>query len=526
MPHIRLALLLVLAPSVAPAAEPLRTVIDRELKAAWEREKIAPAPRSSDSVFLRRIHLDLVGTVPTLAETNAFLADTDPKKREKLIDKLLADPRYATAQMQLWDIAFFGRVPQNYEAVQKRPAFQAWLAKQFADNVSYDKWIKELMLAEQPGSETFWVQYRGQPEEMAVAVSRLFLGTQLQCARCHDHPYEKWTQKDFFGLAGFFVRLVVQESGSGPMRKFTIGEKSSGDVLFAGNVKELKPGRRGDPVKPRFLGSKMDLEEPPTPKDFKEPTPKANEKMPKPSFSRRAKFAEWISSKENPYLAKAAANRIWAQFMGRGLIHPIDDIRTDSTASHPALFAALTDGLVEHNYDLKWLMREIANSESYQLAMHGPSKEAMPRWFEQGRIRPLTMEEIVASLRVVTRFDQPGDKPPELGWEYYRIYFGEPLDGLGEFQGSLKEHLFWNNSEHIRRFIQRKKGNLLEEMVTSKDPVEKKVEKLFLTIHHRLPTPTEAKTVAEYLSGKEKPETLFEEVIWALVNTSEFRFNH
>ena len=526
MPRIGLFVLLAFLPATAFAAEPLRVVVDRELKAAWEREKITPAPRSSDSAFLRRIYLDLVGTVPTLAETNDFLIDTDPKKREKLIDKLLADPRFGTAQMQLWDVAFFGRVPQNYEAVQRRPAFQAWLAKQFADNVPYDKWIKELMLAEQPGSETFWVQYRGQPEEMAVAVSRLFLGTQLQCARCHDHPYEKWTQKDFFGLAGFFVRLVVQESGSGPTRMFTIGEKGSGDVLFAGSVKDAKPGRRGDPVKPRFLGSKSDLDEPPTPKDFKEPTPKANEKMPKPAFSRRAKFAEWISSKDNPYLAKAAANRIWAQFMGRGLIHPIDDIRTDSVASHPALFQALTDGLIEHKYDLKWLMREIANSEAYQLAMHGPSPEAMPKWFEQARIRPLSMEELIASLRVVTRFDQPGDKPPELGWEYYRIYFGSPTNGVGDFQGSLSEHLFWNNAEHIRRFIQRKKGNLLEEMTTSKDPVEKKVEKLFLAIHHRLPTPTEAKTVTEYLSGKDKPEVLFEEVIWALLNSSEFRFNH
>lgn len=424
----------------------------------------------------------------------------------------------------MWDLAFFGRTPPNFDAVNKRPLFKAWLAKQFADNVPYDKWVKELILAETPGTEMFFVQFRGQPEEMTVAVSKLFLGTQLQCARCHDHPYEKWTQKDFFALTGFFVRLVVQESGSGATRAFTLGEKVSGEVLFSGSVKEQKPGRKGDPVKPKFLGSKAELDEPPTPKDFKEP--KGEGKLPKPAFSRKAKFAEWISSKDNPYLAKAATNRVWAQFMGRGLIHPIDDIRTDSVASHPALFAALTDGLVEHNYDLKWLIREIAKSESYQLAMHGPSKDASPKWFEQARVRPLSMEELVASLRVVNRFDQPGDKPPELGWEYFRIYFGDPVNGLGDFQGSLSEHLFWNNSEHIRRFITRKKGNLLEEMATSKDPVEKKVEKLFLTIHHRSPTPTEAKTVIEYLSDKEKPETLFEEVIWSLVNTSEFRFNH
>jgi hypothetical protein len=213
MPLRFVILALTLSPATAGAAEPLRTSIDKELKAAWQRETITPAPRSSDSTFLRRIYLDLVGTLPTYEETTAFLADTDSKKREKLIDKLLADSRFAAAQAQVWDLAFFGRFPANYDSVNKRPAFKAWLTKQFADNVPYDQWLKQLILAEQPGSEMFYVQFRGQPEEMTVAISRLFLGTQLQCARCHDHPYEKWTQKDFFGLTGFFVRLVVQESG-------------------------------------------------------------------------------------------------------------------------------------------------------------------------------------------------------------------------------------------------------------------------------------------------------------------------
>jgi hypothetical protein len=519
------SLLIGLFPALASAEEPLRTVIDRELQAAWAREKISPAPKSTDSAFLRRVHLDLIGTIPTIEETTAFLADTDAKKREKLIDKLLADPRLATGQAQVWDLAFFGRFPANYDSVYKRPTFKAWLAKNFADNVPYDQWLKELILAEKPGTETFYVQFRGQPEEMTVAISKLFLGTQLQCARCHDHPYEKWTQKDFFGLTGFFVRLVVSESGSGANRKFDIGEKSSGEVLFTGPVKEQKPGQKGVPVKPRFLGGK-DLDEPPTPKDFKEKVPKGGEKLPKPAFSRKAKFAEWIASKDNPYLARAAANRIWAQFMGRGLIHPIDDIRTDSVASHPELLKALTDGLVAHKFDLKWLIREIVNSDAYQLAMHGPSKEALPKWFEQARIRPLSAEEIVASIRVSTKFDQPGDKPPEIVWDYFYRYFGEPTNGLGDFQGSLSEHLFWNNSDQIRRFIQRKKGNLLDQMALSKEPPEKNVERIFLSIYHRPPNPTEAAKVLKYMQQKDKPEALYEEVIWVLLNSSEFRFNH
>jgi hypothetical protein len=264
MPRLSLPitpLILLLPTGPAHASEPLRTVVDAELKAAWDREGISPAPRSTDSEFLRRVYLDLVGTVPTYDETIAFLADADPTKREKLIDKLLDDPRFATAQADVWDLTMFGREPPNFGSVQKRDGFKAWLAKQFADNVPYNVWVRDLMLAEKPGPEMFLVQFRNQPEEATVAITKIFLGTQLQCARCHDHPYDVWTQKDFYGMAGFFVRLVVQESGSGNKRIFSIGEKRTGEVLFSGSVREQKPGRKGDPVKPKFLGGK-ELDEP------------------------------------------------------------------------------------------------------------------------------------------------------------------------------------------------------------------------------------------------------------------------
>src|SRR6185312_8367308 len=199
----------------------------------------------------------------------------------------------------------------------------------------------------------------------------------------------------------------------------------------------------------------------------------------------------------------------------------------DSEASHPVLLKAITDGLAEHRFDLKWLIREIVLSDGYQLAMHGPSKEALPKWFEQARIRPLSAEELVAAMRVATMYDQPGDKKPEITWDYFTRYFGEPVNGLGDFQGSLSEHLFWNNSEHVRRFIQRKKGNLIDTLIASKEPVDKKVERLFLAIYQRLPNPTEADLIAKHLQLKDdKPEALYEEAIWALINSSEFRFNH
>jgi hypothetical protein len=473
--------LVILLPSAARAEEPLRAVIDREVRAAWTAQKVTPAAKSTDAEFLRRVYLDLVGQPPTYDETTKFLADKDEKKREKLIDALVARPEFATAQANVWDLALFGRRPGNFSDTYRRPAFQKWFTRQFADGVAYDKWVKALLLAEQPGSETFYVQFRGAPDEATVAVTRIFLGTQLQCAKCHDHPFDAWTQKDFYGMSGFFVRLVVQEAGSGNARTFTIGEKGSGEVLFSGNAKDQAPGKKGEPIKPKFLGGPA-LDEPPLPKDYKEPPyPKAGEKLPKPAFSRKEKLASWVTSAENPYFAKAAVNRVWAQFMGRGIVHPIDDFN------------------------------------AYQLGGAGASKEALPKHFERARVRPLSAEEIVGSLRTVTSFEV-NPKEPNANWEYFLRAFGEPTNGLGEFQGSLSEHLFLNNSDQVRAFIRRKKGNLTDQILTSTEPWEKRVERMYLAVLNRPPKPKEVEAFVSFIKREPKPDAAVEDAIWVLLN--------
>jgi hypothetical protein len=524
MPRFRSALALVpLLGGPAFAEQPLRTVIDAELKAARAREKVTPAPRAGDAAFLRRVYLDLVGTAPTYEETVAFLADTDPKKREKLIDKLLADPRFAAAQANVWDQVLFGRHPAGGDATRKRDTFKAWLAKQFAGDVPYDVWVRDLLLAEKPGPEMYYVQFRNQPEEATIAVSRVFLGTQLGCAKCHDHPFDSWTQKDFYGMTGFFVRLVVQDGGG---KAFTIAEKSTGEVLFSGTAKDQAPGKKGDPVKPKFLGG-PELAEPPVPKDFKEP---AGAKLPKPLFSRKAKLAEWVAAADNPYFARAAANRVWAQFMGRGIVHPVDDFTEKNEPSHPALLKALTDGLVAHKFDLKWLIREVVNSEAYQLAGTGPVADALPKWYERARVRPLSAEELMAAMRAVTGYDADpkaaAAKLPNAGEEYFLRFFGEPTNGTGEFQGGLSEHLFLNNAEQVRMFARRKPGNLADKLLVANESAESKVDRLFLSVLQRLPGDKERAAFAAHLGRGAKPEAAVEDVIWVLLNGSEFRFNH
>ena len=442
---------------------------------------------------------------------------------------MLADPRYATNQANVWNLVLFGRRPANLENDRKREGFKKWLTSQFEKNVPYDQIMRELLLADQEGSETFYVQFRGQPEEATVAVSRLFLGTQLQCARCHDHPFENWTQRDFYGMAGFFVRLVVLDTND-PKKKYTLAEKGTGEVLFTGAVKDQKPGQKGEPIKPKFLSGPA-LDEPPTPKDYKDP-PQGTKTYPKPPFSRKEKLAAWVATPENPFFTRAVANRVWAQFLGRGLVHPVDRLGEKDEAGNAALLKVLAKQLVDHKYDLKWYIRELVNTRTYQLAADGAVTEALPPSFERARVRPLSAEELMAVMRQATSFDVgPMAKPeaplPNAGDEYFLRFFGEPTNGLGDFQGSLAEHLFLNHSDQVRSLIRRRKGNLADTLAISTDPWEARVERLFLAVLTRLPKPAEQKRFVAHLTADPKAsDALLEEAIWVLLNTAEFRFNH
>lgn len=526
---VGLGLLACLGTAVQAAELPLRQVIDAQVQAAWKKENLKPAPKSDDATFLRRVHLDLVGTIPTHDEAKQFLDDADGQKRDKLITRLLDDPRFARNQATLWDLTIFGRNPPGGDTTRNRTQFREWLTGKFAQNEPLDRWVRALLLAEEEGSELFYAAYSNKPEDLTEAFSRTFLGTQLQCARCHDHPYTDLKQRDFYGMAGFFVRLVVMDqgtSGSGEkqVKKFKIGEKGSGDVLFAGNMKEAKPGKKGEPVKPAFLRG-VALEEPPLPAGYKEPEFKTGTKsFPKPEFSRKEKLAEWATASANPYFARAAVNRVWGQFMGRGIVHPVDDFEADNKPLLPALLDSLTQQFVAHQFDLKWLIGELVRSEAYQLASTGAAKEALPKFHERARLRPLSAEEIAAAL--ATAGGDPSPKGDGVTSDYFRRYFGEPTNGQGEFQGRLSEHLFLNNSDNIRTFLRRKKGNLADSILLSTEPWEQRVERMFLAALTRLPTPAERDKFVAYLQSDPKPEALVEEAIWVLVNLSEFRFNH
>jgi hypothetical protein len=530
-------LLLALAAFTRADDRPLRESIDEAVQQAWTREGLTPSQPASDAEFLRRVSLDLIGVIPTAAEAKEYLDDPDDTKHARLIDRLLSDPRYARHQAEVWDLMLFGRHPPGHQT-DKRDGFQRWLGEQFAKRRPYNQWVGDILQAEgnsvEHGAPMYLVQYNRAPEDAAVAIAEQFLGVQLQCARCHDHPYESWTQLDFYGMAAFLARIQVVEVGKQDgLTKFAIGEKSTGDVLFSGPAIDQKPGQKGEPVGPKYLNGEA-LSEPELPADWDEPRNFASGEMPKsPFFSRKDRLAEWVASPDNPWLARAVVNRVWAQFLGRGIVHPVDDLSEFNTPSHPELLKLLERELMAHDFDLTWLIRELVHSRAYRLSSAGSVEEARPQWFQQARWRPLSAEELIDSWRVATGYDgaqklagrEPKGRFDGVTSGYMMSFFGEPTDGVGNFQGGLHEHLYLNNGE-VTRLITMEPGGLCHTLLNRDDPWESRVEDLFLATLSRRPTQEETARVVSYITEADRPEERLREAVWALLTGSEFRFNH
>lgn len=529
---------IVVLPIVA-CGQKLRHEIDKHVEAGWKANNVTPAERATDAEFVRRLYLDLLGVIPSYDEAIAFLDDPAPDKREKLIRHLLDHPRFGVHQADVWDLVYFGRNPPSSRA-RDRSGFKTWLQDQFAKNVPYDVWAREILRADgntvEQGAPMFYVQYGESAEDATQAVTQKFLGVQLQCARCHDHPFDEWSQLDFYGTAAFLARLQIVDVGKkNKQSAFAIGEKNLGDVLFTGPASEQAPGQKGEPVKPKFLhGDSLDEME--LPEDFKEDRRFPSGKPPeKPKFSRKDALADWITRSDNPYFARAVANRIWAQFMGKGIVHPVDNLSPSNSPSHPELLDALSESLVEHKFDLKWFITEILNSKTYQLSASGSEADAKPLWYQRARYRPLSAEELLESWVLASGYDKVLDaskqKPEErfkvrgITWDYVRNSFAKPNDGVGNFQGGMHEHLYLNNGQ-VRQLISDKPGSLREAITNPNISWEQRVERLYVQVLSRRPSPAEVDKFVEFLSAEDDPKGRAHDAIWTLMTCSEFRFNH
>jgi hypothetical protein len=482
-------------------------------KHAWDnlqRLGIAPAGLADDATFLRRVYLDAIGTLPTVAEARAFLTDKSPDKRAKLIDQLLTRPEYADYWAMRWSDLL--RVDRDEVTPAGAVAMSRWLRKQLADNTPYDQMVRALVTARGPiteGPASFY-KVLDKPEEASRAFSQLFLGVRIQCAQCHHHPSDKWGQEDYFALAGFFT---------GVGKKASVG---GGEMIYAKKATEMKHPRTGKFVPAAALGAE--------PADF---TGIAD---------RRIVLAKWLTSPENPFFARALVNRIWAHYFSRGLVEPLDDMR----ATNPATIEPLLDDLAKHfrdtKYDLKALTRTLLNSRLYQLAgKPADAKADDEQNFSYVLPKAMPAEVLLDAICQATGVPEKFNGFPDgyraiQVWDnripsYFFRIFGRPVRATTcecerSNEPSIAQALHLMNSEEIHAKITARDG-VARRLTNSKKQPKEIVEELYLGTLSRFPTDQEVSAMLRFFAeAGEDRRGAVEDVLWALLNTRGFVYNH
>jgi hypothetical protein len=518
-------------------AEPLHVQIDRLIAAGQAGHEKQVAPLASDGEFLRRVTLDLTGTVPTAAEAQAFLADRDPKKREKLIDRLLASPGYARRMSQVFDVLLNER---RADSKVPRAAWEDYLRAAFAENRPYDAFARELLAADgvdpkaRPAAK-FYLERNFEPNLVTRDIARVFLGRNMQCAQCHDHPHiDGYKQADYFGILAFLNRSFLFPNANDA--KAVLAEKADGEVNF---VSVFDKAKKQSTTLPRVLGGKP-VAEPKLEKGKEYKVAPAKDRRPVPAYSRRAQLAKAVTSPDNPAFARTAANRLWALMLGRGIVHPVELDHAGNPPSHPELLDLLTKQFATHKYDVKWLLREIALSRTYQRSSEVPGGVSDPPEdrYLVAALKPLTPEQFAFAMSEATGQTELDRKA--LGAKVTPTALDARAAGVvnsfrrtfGAHEGehedgsilTLDQTLFLKNGATVRGLTQPKAGNLAARL--AKQPDDQAADELFLAVLTRRPTAEERADVAAAVKGAANRPAAFGELVWALVASAEFRFNH
>jgi hypothetical protein len=506
----RFAIVLVLLSAAGVQADPgvpasIADRIDRFFEQAASEAGLKLPPVIDDATFLRRVHLDLAGTLPSPERTLAFLSDRSPDKRAKVVAEILAGVGYTEHWARLWLDTLIGqRAIQNSNNDGR--ALYAYLVDALADNKSFQLIARELLTAEgvavEEGAVNFTLRYNSNPEELTGATSRVFLGLGLRCAQCHAHPFEKWTQNDFRGLAAFFARVrtynVQNEENLLGIVELKRGEFQVPDLSQPANQDGVRPTKM---VAPRLL------------EDGKIGTGK----------TRRRQFAEWVTSESNPYFARNAVNRVWQRVLGRGLIEPLDGLGQEP-GPNSALLVELGQEFARGGFDLEKLLTGIVLSKTYQRPAHGGSADlaaldAEERTLARYPVRPLTVDQVFHAVEAATGYRDDAAKPPESE---------APADPAVE---NLKE-----DTATLQRSLALLNGNFVEAAVTRgvkevRRTVGRRlgaahIERLYLATLCRKPTADEAGRMLKLLEASEDRARGLEDVLWVLLNSAEFNTNH
>jgi hypothetical protein len=517
-----------------PADRPIEQAIDHYINATLKEDGVKPGALAPDATVIRRLTLDLNGRIPTTAETDAYLADIDPQKKVKLVDRLLASPSFALHQTQEF-AAMFQTDDAPKKGAKKTP-LNDYLLRSITENRPWDRMFKELLLPDDAdpatqGSGEYLKTRVKDLNRLTIDTSSIFFGVNVSCAQCHDHPHvPDWTQDHFYGMKSFFARTF----DAGGM----LAEYDAGVVKYVPNKGQEKVA----PV--MFLtGKKFDLPNlrEPDKEDKRKAQDRVNEakraKKPValPEVSARAKLVEVaLEPGQRQYFARAIVNRLWHRFYGRGLVMPLDQMHSENLPSHPELLEWLARDLVEHGYDLRRLVRGLVLSDAYARTSRWEGKKAPPeRLFAVAQARPLTPMQMAVSLKIATADPQswPADRAAlekrletlAKSSDNLASLFPRPTDN---FQVGVSEAMLFANNTALQKELFDGKGTLIARLLQV-EGAEKRTELAVQAVLSRAPTAMERERLASFLRNREdRPEAACQQLVWALLTSAEFRFNH
>lgn len=569
--------------------------VDQMILAEIAAAKDKPAAISADEDFLRRVTLDLAGELPSAREVTLFGLDPDPAKRTKLIDRLLESNAHSESWARYWRDVIFLRAT-NMRARLANDAFLEWMTASLKANKGWDKIATELVTAtgevREVGQTALIFAHEGEPEEIAGEVSRIFLGIQIQCANCHNHPWDRWKREDFHELAAFFPRITVRPASPGDQRSFEVasfegrgGQRGPAQLLE--NVDRIfqfadrnRDGRltktevegtmlerpfdfilqRGDKNKDGALSRAEIKEIPPPPMnmpgrgssehmmpDLNNPASPGSKIDPKffvtglaadtglGDTERRTTFAGYLTSSKNEWFAKAFVNRIWAELIGQGFYTPIDDIGPDRKAVHPEVLDLLAAEFTQHDYDVKWLFRTIALTDTYQRKVElRPASEDAPA-FASATATRLRGDQLYSSLIRVMGVESQGQMAPrgEGGAaqrfqarsprDQFATLFGfDPSTPQDDITGNVPQALFMMNSQQIGSQLRADNGTRLAAIVRRFSDDRDALNELYLLVLSREPSDKELKICQDYIKKTGNRNEAYEDLMWSLLNSSEF----
>jgi hypothetical protein len=515
-----------LRPPLARAADPLHARIDKLIEERAKAEAVPVAGPADDAEFLRRAYLDLAGTIPPADVVKVFLADPGPDKRAKLIDRLLAAPTYAARMADLFHVMLMERLGDH-------PEWSKYLRESFAANKPWDVMAKEMLRADpkaEPAARgaSFFVakrleNYGQNPVDYSALtrdVGRLFLGKNLQCCECHDHLFiEEYKQRDFQGLHAFFKNTFLVKAGT-----LLVGERPTTEKAAFASVFD-KVGMTTGPALP---GGAAVVELPAFPKgeEYAEKPDRKTGNPGVPKFSTLKAVSEALPRAGNRAFTRNIVNRLWFALMGRGLVHPLDLHHGGNPASHPELLDLLADEFAAHKFDVKWLLRELALTKTYQrssLLPAGAAEPPHPRYFAVALEKRLSADQLLAATAAATGTDPK--VADALRPKFVKAFANQPREPEDEVTPSLKAALFVLHDDAVLGLLKPKPGNLPDRLAKLSDG--KAAEELYLAVLSRKPTPDEVTAIGA-LFGKH-PDARAEALgraAWALLASMEFGVNH